>query len=478
MSAWFGKKRGCRIKLSFLGAAQNVTGSRFLVEANGLRVLVECGLYQERQLRGRNWEPFPVPPKSIDAVLLTHAHLDHCGLLPKLVAEGFAGKIHCTAATSEIARITLLDSAHIQEEDAAYKKKRHRREGRKGPYPEVPLYTTKDAQACNSRFSAAPYAEPVQIGEGLEASFYDAGHIFGSSMICLRVACNGESRTILFSGDVGRRNMPIIEDPTRFDRADYVLIESTYGDRVHDTPPDIQEALAEIINQTADAGGNLLIPAFSIERSQDLLYHLNELFMQERIPELRVFLDSPMAINVTKVFERHPELFDEEMRELIRRKASPFHMRALKMTRTAKESKQINTTRGTNIIIAGSGMCTGGRIKHHLVNNITRPESTVLFVGYQASGTLGRHIINGAEEVRIHGKSYPVRARIERLHGFSAHADREELYHWLAGLKTPPRGVFVVHGEQSSALAFGEFLRAKTGWNVTVPAYEDEAVLD
>ena len=476
MNAWFRKKN--RLKLSFLGASRNVTGSRYLLQAGDLNILVECGIYQERQLRGRNWDPFPVDPSTINAVLLTHAHLDHCGLLPKLVREGFAGRIHCTPATAEIAKIVLLDSAHIQEEDAAYKKKRHRKEGRTGPYPVEPLYTTRHAQTCNSHFSPTPYMQPVTLGEGVEAVFYDAGHILGSAMICIKITHDGESRSILFSGDLGRTDMPIIEDPTRMNLADYVLIESTYGDRVHDAPPDIQGALADVINATNAAGGNVLIPAFSIERSQDLLYHLSALLRAKRIPKLRIFLDSPMAINVTKVFESHPEMFDEEMRELLRRKASPFHMKNLKMTRTAKESKQINTTRGTNIIIAGSGMCTGGRIKHHLANNISDERTTVIFVGYQAHGTLGRHIVDGADEVRIHGQKHAVRARIERLHGFSAHADRDDLTKWITGLKESPRGVFVVHGEESAALAFGEHLRKETSWNVSVPAYKDEVELE
>ena len=305
----------------------------------------------------------------------------------------------------------------------------------------------------------------------------DAGHIFGSSMIAVKVGSGRNERTILFSGDVGRQNMPIIEDPTRFKHADYVLVESTYGDRVHQSPEDVEEKLARVVKDTKAAGGHLVIPSFAVERSQDILYHLNELKLAKRIPDLRVFLDSPMAIRVTDVFEDHPELFDEKMSKRVGRKRSPFELRGLKMTRTAKESTAINHVRGTAVIIAGSGMCTGGRVKHHLVNNITRPESTVLFVGYQAAGTLGRRILDGADEVRILGQRYPVKARIERIGGFSAHADRDELLAWLSGLREAPRGVFVVHGEAKSARHFGQFLRDKNGWEVTVPAYGDEVVL-
>lgn len=467
-----------QIKLTFLGAAQNVTGSRHLVEVDGLRVLVDCGLYQERQFRGRNWEQFNFPPESIDAVLLTHAHLDHCGLLPKLVREGFTGPVYCTAATAEIARIILLDAAHLQEEDAEFKRRRHEREGRKGPYPEVPLYTTEDAERCNAMFSTVRYGEPVEVAPGAEALFCPGGHVFGSSTIRLRLRRDREQRTILFSGDVGRSDMPIVEDPAAPKDADYVLIESTYGDRVHEQNGDIERRLADVVNRTVDAGGNLVIPSFALERAQDLLYHLNELLLADAIPHLLVFLDSPMAIRITEVFRNHPELYDEEMVRRMRQHASPFDFPGLKMSLSTAESKAINRIKGSVAVVAGSGMCTGGRIKHHLVNNISRPESTVLFVGYQAAGTLGRRIVEGEQEVRILGEQRPVRARIEQIHGFSGHADRDELLRWVSGLKRPPRGVFVIHGEQDAARSFGGFLGSQTGWPVHVPAYGDEAVLD
>jgi len=466
------------IHLTFLGAAQNVTGSRHLVEADGARVLVECGLYQERHLLGRNWEPFPVSPRKIDAVLLTHAHLDHCGLLPKLVREGFAGPIHCTPATAELARIILLDSGHIQEEDAAYKLKRHRKEGRAGPRPVVPLYTAADAERCTPLFAPVPYGTPRQVARGMTATFRDAGHVLGSAMVALDVDRDGESRTVLFSGDVGRENTPILADPSAPRRADYVLVESTYGDREHSPPQDVADRLAAVINETVARGGKVVIPAFALERSQAILYYLNELLQAGKVPRVPVFLDSPMAISITKVFQRHPELYDAEMNDYERRHLSPFKLPGLKMTQTVEESKAINEFRRPAIILAGSGMCTGGRVKHHLVNNIERAECTVLFVGYQSRGTLGRQIAEGAAEVRIHGKTRQVRARVERIGGFSAHADRGELLAWLRGLEGRPRGVFVVHGEPESAAAFGEFLRSRTGWRVSVPQYGDQAVLN
>ncbi|HDP99377.1 MAG TPA: MBL fold metallo-hydrolase [bacterium] len=467
-----------QIKLKFLGAAQNVTGSRYLVEANDSRILVDCGLYQERDFRSRNWDPFPVEPKSIDAVLLTHSHLDHCGFLPKIVKEGFNSKIYCTPASAEIAKIVLLDSAHIQTEDAEFKKKRHQREGRKGPHPEIPLYTVEDAEATIPLFSTVKYETPVNIAPGIQCSFHDAGHILGSSMIKLTIQQDRGQRTIIFSGDIGRWETPILQDPSVFEQADYLLMESTYGNRLHEERDTIAGLLAEIINRCKRDGGNILIPSFSVERAQEVLYYLNELLIADQIPHLMVFLDSPMAISVTQVFKNHPELFDEEMLALLQRDESPFEFTGLKMTRTVQESKAINHVRGTIVIIAGSGMCTGGRIKHHLVTNITRPESTVLFVGYQAKGTLGRRIVDGDDEIRVLGQYFPVKAKIVQLHGFSAHADQNELIKWVTNLRRPPRQLFVTHGEEEVAQSFSELLRQKTGWRISTPEYQDQVDIE
>ena len=466
------------IKLQFLGAVQNVTGSRHLLEANGTRILVDCGLYQERQFRDRNWEPFTIPPNSIDAVLLTHAHLDHCGLLPKLVKEGFGGKIYCTAATAEIAQIILLDSAKLQEEDAKFKLKRHKREGKKSKYPVVPLYKASDAEACFPMFQSVKYSQTVKIGDGIETRFCEAGHVLGSSIIKVTVNQNGDSRSVLFSGDLGRPHRPILRDPAVVGEADYILIESTYGDRVHHGRDDTKKMIAEVINSTRETGGKIIVPSFALERSQELLYYINELLLENAIPQITVFLDSPMAAGITKVFKKHSELYDEEMTELMSNHESPFNFPGLKITGSTEESKAIKDIKGTVMVIAGSGMCTGGRIKHHLVNNITGPENTIMFVGYQAVGTLGRRIVNGEEEVRILGQNYPVKARVVKVNGFSAHADKEELYAWLSGLKKPPRKLFVVHGEAESAQHFADYIGQKTGWQVVVPAYQDEVVLD
>ena len=466
-----------QMKLRFLGAAGNVTGSRHLLEADGCRLLVDCGLYQERDHQARNWEPFPIPPKSINAVLLTHAHLDHCGLLPKLVKDGFSGKIYCTQATAEIAKIILLDSAKLMEEDAEHKLKRHKKENRTGPYPAVPLYTIQDAEACLPAFEPVQYNQPIKLSDGIEVTFYDAGHVLGSSIIKVRVNKNGDERIILFSGDVGRPDRPFVCDPAVFKKADYVLVESTYGDRLHQDNGDIGRIIADTINSTKKAGGNIIVLSFALERSQEVLYYINELLLKDAIPHLMVFLDSPMASKITEVFKKHPELFSEKTADFINNHNSPFTLPGLKMVETTEESKAINHIRGTVMIIAGSGMCTGGRIKHHLVNNISRPECTIMFVGYQAVGTLGRQIVDGNKTVRILGSEYPVRAGVVQIKNLSAHADRDELLNWLTQLKSPPRGIFVVHGEPESAAHFSDYIREKTGWNATAPNYLDEIAL-
>jgi len=465
------------ILLGFLGASRNVTGSRYLVETSNVKLLVDCGLYQERKFQHRNWEPFRVPPHELDAVLLTHAHLDHCGLLPKLVNEGFQGRVICTPATADITKIILLDSAHLQEEDAAYKKKRHIREGRQGPYPEIPLYTVADAEATFPLFSTVEYNQPASLDGGITATFHDAGHVLGSAMIKLIISQGEEKRSIVFSGDIGRWDRPILEDPSVFSKTDYIVMESTYGDREHEDNREIGDELADIVTSTYEAGGHVIIPSFALQRAQEILYYLNILQMEDRIPDLKVYLDSPMAIRVTEVFKRYDELFDREMKALLRQHRSPFEFPGLTMVETVEESKALNNLNEPAMIIAGSGMCTGGRIKHHLANNISRPETTVLFTGYQAVGTLGRRILDGAKSVRIHGQQHAVRARIEQIHGFSAHADRDDLLKWLSKLTAHPKRIFITHGEVKTAEQFHAFLTAKTGFEASVPAYNSRVRL-
>jgi metallo-beta-lactamase family protein len=465
-------------KLSFLGAAQNVTGSRHMLEANGKRILVDCGLYQERQFRDRNWGPLPVPAAQIDAVLLTHAHLDHCGLLPKLVKDGFKGAIYCTSATAELAEIILLDAAKIQEEDTEFKNKRHRKEGRTDT-PEVkPLYTVQDAEAVIPLFSQVEYRQALDLGNGLETTFYDAGHVLGSSIIRVKIRQGGQERIILFSGDIGRPNRPIVRDTTIFDSADYVLIESTYGNRLHKDVADIKTKIGEVVSSTVRRGGNVVVPSFALERSQELLYYVDKLLLEKAMPHIKIFLDSPMASKITTVFKKYPELFDGQLQEMVRNGDSPFSLADVRMAGTSNESKAINEIREPIMIIAGSGMCTGGRIKHHLANNIAKDRNTIMFIGYQAVGTLGRQLVEKAKEVRILGQVYPVKAQVVRINGFSAHADKDELVGWLKKLQSPPRKVFVVHGEMESAVSFGNYLRNQTGWQVMVPEYNQSALCD
>lgn len=466
------------MKITFLGAARQVTGSCYFLEAGGLKILVDCGLYQERPFLERNWDPFPVPPGEIDLLLLTHAHLDHSGLIPKVVRDGFSGTILTTEATADLLSIALMDSARIQEEDAAFKKKRHAKEGRRGGHPEIPLYTVEDVQRTMPLVEEIPYDEEVALAEGVSFRFRDAGHILGSAMVELTGRENGGPRSVLFSGDIGQWNKPLVRDPSVFDRADYVVMESTYGDRNHEDPKAVDEILRDTILETVRAGGNVVIPTFAIERAQELMFYLGRLVRNQAVPALPVFLDSPMAKEVTEAFVRHPADLDEDARALLAAGESPFDFPGLAIVGTIEESKAINSIRRSAIIMAGSGMCTGGRIKHHLLWNITRPESTILFVGYQARETLGRQILEKQSQVRILGQTLPVRARVAKINGLSAHADRKALGRWLDAFKTPPRRLFVNHGDAEVALAFGERVRQERGWAVEVPEYLDSRVLN
>jgi metallo-beta-lactamase family protein len=466
------------VKIKFLGAAQQVTGSSYLLEAGGIRIIVDCGLYQEREYLSRNWDPFPVPPAHIDYIILTHVHLDHCGLVPKLVQEGFSGQILTTEASSEMLEIVLMDSAEIQEEDAAYKKKRHKKEKREGPYPVIPLYTIKDAQKTFPLVKNVPYNALYPLNDKVMMRLHDAGQILGAAMVEIIIdEKNGRTR-IIFSGDIGQWNKPLVRDPSVFEQADYVVMESTYGDRNHEDYGGAESLLRDAILETIHAGGNILIPTFAIERAQEVMYCLSRLARKDQIPYLMMFLDSPMAVDITHVFERHKKYLDEEARSLFERGQSPFSFPGLRLVHSVAQSKSINSIRGSCVIMAGSGMCTGGRIKHHLVQNISREESTVLFVGYQANGTLGRLILDGTPEVRIHGQMYPVKAKIRQIQGFSAHADRDALLKWVGFFKSSPQRLFITHGEKKAAFSIAEAIKSKFNWPVSVPEYLQEWSLD
>jgi len=458
------------MKIKFLGACKNVTGSKFFLQIDGINLLIDCGLFQERELKNRNWEKFPVPPEKLNYILLTHAHLDHSGYLPKIVKDGFSGKILCTKPTKEITKIALLDSAKLMVEDAEKKRKRHQKEGRKGPYPEIPLYEISDVERVFSFFEDVSYNEEIKISEKVKVVFYDAGHILGSSFI--KIFADGKE--ILFSGDIGRFNNPILKDPTLIESSDILIMETTYGDRIHEDRKIAEEKFQKIINETKEKGGNIVIPTFAIERAQEVLYYLKKLLIEDKIPHLITFLDSPMAIEITEVFKRYYFYLDGEAEKLLNENISPFDFPLLHFTKSVEESKVINHIKGSCIIMAGSGMCTGGRIKHHLIQNIERPESTILFVGYQAKGTLGREILE-KDEVRILGNYYKVKARIEKIDGFSAHADRDELLKWLYSFKKIPEKIFLVHGEEEVIDEFSGIIKNKfPGSKIIIPSYLDE----
>jgi len=458
------------MKIKFLGACKNVTGSKFFLQIDGINLLIDCGLFQERELKNRNWEEFPVPPEKLNYILLTHAHLDHSGYLPKIVKDGFSGKVLCTKPTKEITKIALLDSAKLMVEDAEKKRKRHQKEGRKGQYPEIPLYEISDVERVFSFFEDVSYNEEIKISEKVKVVFYDAGHILGSSFI--KIFADGKE--ILFSGDMGRFNNPILKAPTLIESSDILIMETTYGDRIHEDRKIAEEKFQKIINETKEKGGNIVIPTFAIERAQEVLYYLKKLLIEDKIPHLITFLDSPMAIEITEVFKRYYFYLDGEAEKLLNENISPFDFPLLHFTKSVEESKVINHIKGSCIIMAGSGMCTGGRIKHHLIQNIERPESTILFVGYQAKGTLGREILE-KDEVRILGNYYKVKARIEKIDGFSAHADRDELLKWLYSFKKIPEKIFLVHGEEEVIDEFSGIIKNKFPHSkIIIPSYLDE----
>lgn len=460
--------------LTFLGAAGTVTGSRFVLEAHGRRLLVDCGLFQgPKDLRRLNWEPFAVEPSSIDAVLLTHAHLDHAGLLPRLCREGFTGPIHCTRPTADLSSILLRDSAFLQEEDARWANKR----GYSKHHPALPLYTVKDAEHALEQFAPLNYGDRLDLGDGLSATFRDAGHILGSAFVRLRVRRGDEVRRIVFTGDLGRPDRPILKDPTQVFEADYVVLESTYGDRLHGAE-DAESELAEVINDSVARGGVLVIPSFAVGRTQSLLYAIRALEDQRRIPSLPVYVDSPMAIDATEIFDRHPA--DQDLSARVERLAGKniFHPKSVEFCRTVDQSKAINQREREAIIISASGMLTGGRVLHHLVRRLPQTQHTIVLAGYQAEGTRGRALVEGRARLRIHGQDVPVRARVQSLSGYSGHADYREMMAWMQGFNRQPALTFLVHGEPAARDALKDRITDTFGWNVATPGLGDSFEID
>lgn len=448
------------MKLSFHGADQGVTGSCHMLECAGKRILIDCGMYQGgRELAEENAEAFGFDPGSIDFLLLTHAHLDHCGRIPLLAKRGFKGEVITTAASVELARLVMLDSAGLQEEEARYQMRKARRHGGNHDSKIEPLYTTLDTLNCLEAFGRrAAYDQPLQIAPGIRATFIDAGHILGSASIFLELEEDGQFHRLLFSGDLGYSGRAILRNPAKPPQVDSVVMETTYGDRQHkQLEPSIDE-LYDIINETAGRGGNVIIPTFALERAQEILYYLREGVERGRMKHFtNVFLDSPMAISATQIFARHPECFDADTLKISDDGGDPFDLPGLHFTRETSESMAINEVDGGAVIMAGSGMCTGGRVRHHLKHNLWNRRNSVVFVGYAARGTLARRIIDGAGRVRIFGEDIPVRASIHTIGGFSAHADQAELLAWHAQTGKP-KTTFLVHGEEKSMHTFASKL--------------------
>ena len=453
------------MNIRFLGAARTVTGSCYLLTLPKLKLLVDCGIVQGGgNSHDRNREPFAFDPKGIELLFLTHAHLDHSGLIPRLVKEGFAGRIVATTATADLIGPMLLDSAKIQENDA---ERMSRRSLRKGGEPVEPLYTTEDVEKALPLIDRLKYGQILDTGKGLRAGFSDAGHILGSGSLALWLAGPDREKKIIFSGDIGKKGNPIINDPTLATEADYVVMESTYGDRLHKNNEDSAQELAEAVTTTFAAGGNVLIPAFAIGRTQDVLYILNRLVRAGKLPKLTVFIDSPLAEKATTIYLRHSELYDEEAKRLIAGGTIGDAI-TVRFTHSAEESMAINKIKSKAVIIAGSGMCEGGRIGHHLKHNLWRPECSIIFVGFQARGTLGRRIVDGSKLVSVWGEEIAVKARVWTIGGFSAHGDQKELLGWLSAFTSRP-AVFVTHGEESASLTFADLVRKQYGFTVHVP---------
>jgi metallo-beta-lactamase family protein len=465
------------MKLTFFGAVQTVTGTMHLLSVNGARILLDCGLFQgKRQESFERNRSLPFDASSIDTLVLSHAHIDHSGNIPSLVKSGFTGNIYATPATRDLCSAMLRDSGHIQEYDAYYVNKKR---ARKGLPPVEPLYTVEDATNSLRNFVSVGYGRPIQVAPGVTLAFHDAGHILGSAIVALDIKEKGNSNRLVFTGDLGRKGMPILKDPQVVPQADYLIIESTYGDRLHDPIETTSRDLRRVIVETYQKGGKVIVPAFSVGRTQELVYALHQLTEARQIPDLPIFVDSPLSVNVTEIFRLHPECYDEEVNKFLAEaeRHDPFGFHRLTYVRSVERSKELNFLREPAVIISASGMCEAGRILHHLKNNIEDPRNTVLIVGWQAPHTLGRRLVERQPVVKIFGEEYKRKAAVETITGFSAHADRNELLSYAQQLD-PSRleAAFVVHGEDTASEALADGLRSLGMRRVMVPHLGDEFV--
>lgn len=464
---------GIILKLTFHGACKTVTGSCFKIETSDTKLLIDCGMFQgSKDLKERNYGEFDFEPSEIDYVILTHAHIDHSGLIPKLIKKGFKGSIISTKPTTDLCSIMLPDSGYIQELEVERKNRKLSRAGK--PLLE-PIYTSLDAKRALLKFSTLDYDMKVDLTPTISARFRDAGHILGSSIVELWVKDNSKETKLVFSGDIGNLNQPIVKNPTIIDEAEYLIMETTYGNRFHKNIGDKKELLLKIIEDTFQRGGNVIIPAFAVERTQDLLYYLGRLDLDGRLPECKIYVDSPLAISASEIFKTSVKYFDEKTKSAIDEIwQSPDVLNRFVMTRSAEESKKLNEIESGAIIISASGMCDAGRIKHHLKHNLWREESSIVFVGFQAQGTLGRLIIDGHKKVRIHGEQIAVNAQIHNLDGFSAHADQNALLKWVESFKRLPKEIFLVHGEQEGMEVFKNKLKEKFDIKINIPEFNQE----
>ena len=460
------------VSVRFLGAAGTVTGSKFLISRGNDGILLDCGLFQGlKDLRSRNWAPLPLDLKRVRAVILTHAHIDHSGYLPKLARLGFRGPVFATGATCDLLNVLLPDAAHLQEEEANYANRR----GYSKHKPALPLYTAEDAEKALALLRPSAYNEWIDVGNDLSVRFFRTGHILGSAAVQLKWQVRGMERYLVDSGDLGRWGRPILRDPEPVEHADWLMVESTYGNRFHSQNP--EDALAQIVREVADENGCLIIPSFAVGRTQEIVYVLRQLEDKDAIPTLPVHMDSPMAIDATDIYCAHPEEHDLDMKLLMDKKLCPLCCKKFNIHRTQEESKALNALAGPLIIISASGMITGGRVMHHLRQRLPDPKTTVLLVGFQAEGTRGRSLQDGKKEIKMLGEVIPVRAKIKTIDGFSAHADQAEILWWLGNFKRPPRKTYVIHGEANASSTLASILKDKHGWDVEVPRHEQTVIL-